>query len=283
MVDDPYKVLGVSRDASKDEIKKAYRAMAKKYHPDLHPDDPKANEKMNEINEAYDMLNNPEKYQNRQTGNPYGSQGSYGSGQSSSEGYGQGGSGSYGSGGYGQGGYGRGGYGSGGYGSGQNQGYGGYGDFEDIFGQFFGQGAYGSYGGNAGPDKPQPSPQDSPDMRQAVDYINRGQYSYASQILNRMTSDRRNARWYYMSALAGYGQGNEIFAMEQIQKAVQMEPNNGVYKQAMDAMQRSGRSYRQTGESYHRNDMGMNQFCWTLCAMQFCCMCCGGGGGGIRC
>ena len=66
MIDDPYKVLGVSKDATKDEIKRAYRKKAKEYHPDLHPDDPKAAEKMNEVNEAYDMLNNPEKYQNRQ-------------------------------------------------------------------------------------------------------------------------------------------------------------------------------------------------------------------------
>ena len=68
MVDDPYKVLGVPRDASKDEIKRAYRAKAKEYHPDLHPDDPLAADKMNEINEAYDMLNNPEKYQSRMQG-----------------------------------------------------------------------------------------------------------------------------------------------------------------------------------------------------------------------
>ena len=61
MVDDPYKVLGVSRDASKDEIKRAYRAKAKEYHPDFHPDDPLAADKMNEINEAYDMLNNHER------------------------------------------------------------------------------------------------------------------------------------------------------------------------------------------------------------------------------
>ena len=66
MVDDPYKVLGVSRDATKEEIKKAYRA--KEYHPDLHPDDSQAAEKMNEINEAYDMLNNPEKYKKRARG-----------------------------------------------------------------------------------------------------------------------------------------------------------------------------------------------------------------------
>ena len=89
MVDDPYKVLGISRDATKDEIKKAYRQKAKEYHPDLHPDDPQAAEKMNEINEAYDMLNNPEKYQKREQQsyhrqeNPYGSsQGSYRGGYS---------------------------------------------------------------------------------------------------------------------------------------------------------------------------------------------------------
>ena len=50
MVQDPYKVLGVSPDASQDEIKKAYRRKAKENHPDLHPDDPNATQKMNEIN-----------------------------------------------------------------------------------------------------------------------------------------------------------------------------------------------------------------------------------------
>ena len=56
MYQDPYKVLGVSPDASDEEIKKAYRDLTKKYHPDLNPNDPTAAEKMNDINAAYDQI-----------------------------------------------------------------------------------------------------------------------------------------------------------------------------------------------------------------------------------
>lgn len=49
---DPYKVLGVSKDSSEDEIKKAYRTLVKKYHPDLHPNDSEAAAKMSEVNAA---------------------------------------------------------------------------------------------------------------------------------------------------------------------------------------------------------------------------------------
>ncbi len=56
MMNDPYKVLGVQPGASDEEIKKAYRSLAKKYHPDLHPNDAAASSKMNEINAAYDIL-----------------------------------------------------------------------------------------------------------------------------------------------------------------------------------------------------------------------------------
>lgn len=72
---DPYQVLGVSRDASDEEIKRAYRKLAKKYHPDANPGDPVAEKKMQEVNQAYDQIKNPEKYQQAQQQQQYSSQG----------------------------------------------------------------------------------------------------------------------------------------------------------------------------------------------------------------
>lgn len=60
---DYYEVLGLVKGASEDEIKKAYRKMAREYHPDLHPDDPNCAEKFKEVNEAYEVLSDPSKKQ----------------------------------------------------------------------------------------------------------------------------------------------------------------------------------------------------------------------------
>lgn len=80
---DPYEVLGVSRDATEEEIKAAYRKLAKKYHPDNYNNSPLADvaeEKMKEINEAYDAINNQKK-------NPSGSANGYASGAGAGGGY----------------------------------------------------------------------------------------------------------------------------------------------------------------------------------------------------
>lgn len=98
MMTDPYAVLGVSRGASKDDIKKAYRQKAKLYHPDLHPNDPVCAQKFKEINEAYQLISSgradstQNTYGNAYGQNPYGQSGNpygqYGYGQ-------QGGNGQY--------------------------------------------------------------------------------------------------------------------------------------------------------------------------------------------
>ncbi|HEX8752302.1 MAG TPA: DnaJ domain-containing protein, partial [Solirubrobacterales bacterium] len=72
MADELYKTLGVSKKASDEEIKKAYRKLARKYHPDRNPDDPQAEEKFKEISAAYDVLGDPEKRKEYDAGGAFG-------------------------------------------------------------------------------------------------------------------------------------------------------------------------------------------------------------------
>lgn len=266
MVENPYDLLGVSRDASLDEVKKAYRKKARENHPDLNPNDPEASDRMNRINEAYDRIVNPEKYaaRDRRSAAAQGSSQGYGGAGGSTGGSGYGGAG-YGGSGYGPGGaQGAGGSGPGGYGTEGPYGWsGGFGfDFDDLFG-FGGAGS-----GSQGPIHPEANAADAPVIRAAVDAVNAGRFQQAIDGLNAVTSDGRNARWYYLSALANNGAGNTLMALEQIRRAVRLDPNNIDYQRAQRQFQQTGQTYQQEGEA-RGFSMGIDPI--TLCCGIWCC------------
>ena len=216
MMDDPYKVLGVEPGASDEEIKKAYRRLAKKYHPDLNPGDEVAARKMKEVNAAYERIKNPEKYQSSQSG---------------------------------------------------NTGYGGYNQYDP-----FGWGSYGGY---------QQRTTQSGDQyqRAAEQYIRFGQYQQAINALS--NSAEKNARWYYLSAVAHYGMGNQVTALEHIRRAVSMEPDNQEYLNLLNRIEYGGSNYRQQAGNFGGFSMRMDPctnlcLCWVI--NLFCC-----GGRGMFC
>ena len=208
MMEDPYKVLGVSPDASDEEIKRAYRKLAKKYHPDLNPGDQEAARKMQEVNQAYERIKNPEK----------------------------------------------------GYQPGQN----GYGGYYDPFG-----GAYGQQTHSGG--------QNGDQYQQAAfQYIRFGRFREALNALENCTE--RNARWYYLSALANDGLGNQVTALEHIRKAVSMDPGNQEYLWALNQMEHGGSAYRQRTGDFRGFTMGGDP-CTNLCLCYLMNLfCCGGRG-----
>ena len=244
MINEPHKVLGVSENATQDEIKKAYRQMAKKDHPDLNPGDENAAKKMNEINEAYDMLTNPDKYRNQQAANSYGGYGTYGN--------------------------------YGGYGNQQGRTYrtytygGPFGggwtytnvDFDDFFGGF-----------NSSADflNPKVEAGDNYNIQRAVLEINNRKYQDAINTLNYLSKESRNARWYYLSALAHNGLGNKVQAVDHIQMAVNLEPANQTYRKTYEYFNRASQTYQRNATTYNRGFTGLSTLCCSMALSQMMC------------
>ncbi len=228
---DPYEVLGITRNATEEEIKKAYKALSRKYHPDANINNPHkedAEEKFKDIQQAYQQI-----MKERTQG--------YGYQQSAS-------GGSYGN--------------SGGYG-----GFGGFGDFGGF-------GGFGSaFGGTS------TGYEEDGHLRAAGNYVRNGYYKEARNVLDGMEERARSARWYYYSALAHAGLGNQVSALEHARRAQAMEPGNRDYSALVYQFENGGAWYRQRQYTYGQPYMGGNGFCLKLCIANLLCnLCCGGGG-----
>ena len=239
---DPYKVLGISRDATDDEVKKAYRDKSRKYHPDANVNNPnkdKAEEMFKLVQQAYDQIMNERKY---------GSSG-YGAYGGSSAG------GSYSGSGYGGSGYGN------PYGNGQ------YGDFGD-FGGFGGFGNFGGFGQSSYSNQQEQDPH----YVAASNYINNGHYQEALNVLNDIQD--RTAQWYFLSAIANNGVGNNILALDLAKTALSMEPNNATYQRLVQTLESGGDWYSGRQSMFGGDDSSMclcGDPCTTLCILSFYC------------
>lgn len=206
----PYQVLGVSQSASDEEIKKAYRTLSRKYHPDANVNNPnklQAEEKFKEVQQAYDQI-----MKEKQQGSSYG--GSYGYNQSGS---------------------------TGGFG----------------------------YSGNRSS-----TGSDSPQMQAAANYIANRCYAEALNVLNSIPFSERRARWYYYSAMANQGVGNNIIAKEHAQRAVEMEPSNMEYRQFQQHLEFGGTWYTNMGSSYDRPYASAGNWCLSMLFLNMLCNCC---------
>jgi len=229
---DPYSILGVDRNASEEEIKKAYRALSRKYHPDANINNPHKDEaeaKFKEVQQAYQQI-----MDERERG--YSSDTSYGNNSGGYEDYGPFG------------------------------GFGGYGPFGGF--------GYGGYGGGA---RNRQESEEDVHLRAAANYIRSGHYSEALNVLNGIKD--RGALWYFYSASANSGLGNNVTALEHAKEAVRLDPENTQYQMLLQRLQNGGAWYQQRQTMYGYPGSFDSSCCVKLCVANLLCnLCCGGGG-----
>ena len=199
---DPYEILGLKQGASEEEVKKAYKNLAKKYHPDVTGNDPAAAKKMQEINSAYDAIINHK---------------SYSSSSSSSSSYN------------------------------------------------YGQSFYGGYGYSGSREE------ESNEMRAAASYIPALHFRVALPVSSTVPFEKRNGRWYYLSAVAKGYSGDTTGAYSDISEAIKKEPGNMEYQSFLDRLNGSRNFYTQRQSAYGPSGSGFFSCCLPLMLLNMCC------------
>ena len=96
----------------------------------------------------------------------------------------------------------------------------------------------------------------------------------AVQRLQDIPSTQRNARWFYLSGVANHGAGNQVTAIEHMQRAVQMHPNNQTYMTLWRQYRQAGQTYTTNARGYDMWAMDPSRFCMGLCALNLLCNFC---------
>lgn len=195
-MNDPYETLGLHQGASEEEVKKAYKNLAKKYHPDVTGNDPEAAKKMQEINSAYDAIINHK---------------------------------------------------SGGYGYSSSSSY-----------------SHSSY-------SYQSSDDESNEMKAAASYINAHHFKEALHVLSTVPYDKRNGRWYYLSAVAKAYSGDTTGAYADISTAIQKEPGNMQYQAFLDRINGNRNFYTERQSAYGYSGGSFFSCCLPLILMNLFC------------
>lgn len=205
---DPYKVLEVTPMASDEEIKRAYRVLSRKYHPDANvnnPDREKAEEKFKQIQQAYRTI-----VEERERKGAYGGA------------------------------------------------FSGFSNFSES--DFSGENVSEEY---------------QMHLHAAANYIRNGYFQEAINVLNQM--EERLGGWYYLSAVANAGLGNNIMALEHAKTAVLLEPNNMQYQYLVVQLESGSNWYQGMQSPYRTGSMGVGECCMTTCfAGTMCNLCLGG-------
>ena len=112
------------------------------------------------------------------------------------------------------------------------------------------------------------------ELKAAANYIANRHYAEALNALGAIEPQNRGAQWYYFSAVANMGLGNNVTAKQHIEQAVRLEPSNMEYRQFMQHLAFGGTWYQSMGQGYERPYAGTGNWCLSMLFLNMLCNCC---------